>query len=311
MGLEENSIDVMINSIAGSTLKQYQSCLKLWTEFAANNKIDILKASIPEIISFLTKRFEEGASYSTLNTTRAAIALISQSDMSAGGLISRFLKGVYRQRPSRPRYSSTWDVSPVLEYLEKLHPLSALKHKEAAEKVTLLLALTTAHRLQTLALINIENIKSTNTGITIKIPDLIKTSKPGSDQPEFMLPFFKNKPSICAASVILEYIEYTKNLRDTNNKTLLIATVKPHGPASAQTLGHWIKSILGKAGVDTDQFSAYSTRHAAVSMAYKNGISVETIRRTAGWSKNSQTFAKFYNRPVQETEMFAHAVLNK
>lgn len=301
----------MIISIASSTLKQYQSCWKLWTEFASNNNIDVLKASISEIISFLTKRFEEEASYSTVNTTRLAIALVSKSDLSADGLISKFLKKVYRQRSSRPRYSSTEDDTPVWEHLQKLHSLRILKHKEAAEKVTLLLTLTTVHRLQTLALDNIDNIRRSNTGITIKLLDLIKTSKPGSDQPEFMLLFFESEPGICTASVILEYIKYTKSLRRSNNKNLSISTVKPYGPASVQTLGHWMKSIPWKAEVDTNQFSAYSTRHATVSTACKNGISVETIRRTAGWSKNSQTFAKFYNRSIQESEMFGHAILKK
>lgn len=190
----------------------------------------------------------------------------------------------------------------MLEYLKKLHPLKNLKLKEVVEKITILLALSTAHRLQTLALINIENIKTSATGITVKIPDIIK---------ELMLSFFKDNLSICTASVILEYLEYTKNLRLDNNKMLLISTIKPYGPASPQTLGHWIKSILQKTGVDTNQFSADSTRHAAVSAAYKNGVSIDTIRRTAGWSENSQTFAKFYNRPIQSSEKFAHTILKQ
>ncbi|CAD6224844.1 GSCOCG00005581001-RA-CDS, partial [Cotesia congregata] len=117
-GLNEKSAEIMADSIASSTLKQYQSTFKLWIDFAKKNNINVLEASVPEVISFLTKRFEEGASYSTLNTTRSAIALISGSDLSSDELLSRFLKGVYRKKPTKPRYSSTWDVSPVLEYLK-------------------------------------------------------------------------------------------------------------------------------------------------------------------------------------------------
>lgn len=55
-------------------------------------------------------------------------------------------------------------------------------------------------------------------------------------------------------------------------------------------------------------FSAHSTRHAATSAAYVKGISLETIRRTAGWSQGSQMFARVYNRPIETKEEFAKAV---
>jgi len=196
--------------------------------------------------------------------------------------------------------------------MENLHPLSQVKLKEATEKVASLLALTTAHRLQTLALINVDNIVSCEAGLTIKIPDLIKTSKPGTFQPELFLPFFKEKPNLCVASVILEYLQITKDLRTKNNKKLLISTVKPYKDASAQTIGHWIKSLLNKAGIDTKIFTAYTTRHAAVSAAAQDNVSIDTIRRTAGWSSRSQTFAKFYNKPIlPPKDKFARVILKR
>lgn len=141
-----------------STLKQYESALKLWMKFVEENNLDAFNASTTTILSFLTYRFRKGAGYSTLNTTRSAIALISLDNISKDGLITRFLKGIYKENPSRPKYATTWNISPVLKYLEKLHPLSQLKAKEITEKTATLLALTSAHRLQTLALIHIEKI---------------------------------------------------------------------------------------------------------------------------------------------------------
>jgi len=38
---------------------------------------------------------------------RSAISLISVRDISQDGLISRFLEGVFRKRPIKPKYSST------------------------------------------------------------------------------------------------------------------------------------------------------------------------------------------------------------
>ncbi|EZA61955.1 hypothetical protein X777_08630, partial [Ooceraea biroi] len=306
------AVDIMLNSITASTLHQYQAPLKLWWNFSYENNINVFNAETPAIIAFLTKRFKEGASYSTLNSTRSAISLISSRDISGDVLISRLFKGIFKQRPVRPKYASIWDTTPVIKYLEKLHPLKQLKPKDAAEKTATLLALATAHRLQTLALIKTNNIAVSNTGITIKIPDLIKTSKVGSFQPEINLPFFTEKPSLCTASVILEYLDYTKNIRTASNTKLLISTVKPYSNVSAQTIGHWIKSLLGKARIDTNQFSAYSTRHAAVSAAYQKGVDIDTIRHTASWSSQSQMFARFYNKLIQSSSKnFTHAILEQ
>ncbi|CAD6227236.1 GSCOCG00006047001-RA-CDS, partial [Cotesia congregata] len=73
----------------------------------------------------------------------------------------------------------------------------------------------------------------------------------------------------------------------------------------------WIKGLLGKAGTDTKQFSAYSTRHAAVSSAHKVGVNIDTIRRTAGWTERSKMFAKFYNKLIRESkEQFVRAIIN-
>lgn len=99
-----------------------------------------------------------------------------------------------------------------------------LSLKENTEKIATLLAMVTAHRLQTLALIKTENIVISTAGITIKIPDMIKTSRPSKSQPELYLPFFKERPKLCAATAIIEYLEHTRDLREAINKNLFIAT---------------------------------------------------------------------------------------
>ncbi|XP_070521642.1 uncharacterized protein [Cardiocondyla obscurior] len=309
-GISEEAADVMVGAITSSTLKQYNCNLKRWWEYTYCNGINIYNAKTSEIIKFLAEIFKNGAQYGTLNMARSTIALISAYDINSDGLIARFLKGVFKQRPTKPRYNTTWDVAPVLDYLEKKHPLKKLKMKDAAEKVAILLALTTGQRLQTLALINIDNIEKSKSGVKIKIPDQIKTTKPGSFQPELVLPFFQNKPDLCVASAVLEYLDCTKKQRQKETKNLFLSTVKPFGKASSQTIGHWIKALLGKAGVDIEKFTAYSTRHAAVSKAHKRGVDISVIKSCAGWSPGSQTFFKFYNRPVlNPNDQFAKAIL--
>lgn len=109
------------------------------------------------VISFLTECFNDNASYGSLNTYRSAISLISSDKIGEDTIISRFMKGIFRCKPTKPKYNYTWDVSIVSSYLSKLNPLDSLNLQELTEKTVALLALTTAHRAQTLTSIKINN----------------------------------------------------------------------------------------------------------------------------------------------------------
>lgn len=69
---------------------------------------------------------------------------------------------------------------------------------------------------------------------------------------------------------------------------------------------------MGDSGNDTNVFDACSTRHAATSTAKRKGISIDCIKKTAGWSENSRTFENFYDKPIlPRKEAFSNAILNK
>ena len=95
------------------------------------------------------------------------------------------------------------------------------------------------------------------------------------------------------------YLERTRLLR-TSSK-LFIATVRPHGSVSKDTIGRWIKATLKMAGVDVEVFKPHSTRAGATSAALRKGVPVSDILKVAGWSKET-TFACFYNKPIAVTK---------
>ncbi|XP_049876526.1 uncharacterized protein LOC126374094 [Pectinophora gossypiella] len=227
-------------------------------------------------------------------------------------LISRFLKGVYRRTPALPRYDYTWNPSIVLDKLSSLYPNEEITFELISKKLITLLALVTAHRVQTLSLIKLPNIEINNTRILIKIPDMIKTSGVNRSQPLLILPFFDEKPEICPAKTLVSYLNRTESLRPINVNHLFISFKRPYSRVSSQTLSKWIKCTLEFSGVDTTIFSGHSTRHAATSAASRRGVSLQLIRKTAGWSATSRVFADFYNRPVVEDSLedgFARAII--
>lgn len=287
----------MMASLSDNSYKQYDVALRKWFEFSVRNNGNPYEASIPTVLYFLAEMFNRGSQYSTLNSYRSALTLILGPYMANDDRMSRFFKGIYRLRPPQPKYNITWDTALVLDHLEQQTPNESLSLEKLSKKCVTLLALATAHRVQTLSKINIKNIEIFDTKISIKIPDPLKTSRPGFKQPILTLPFFNERPEICPSRTLISYLEKTKSLR-RSIVTMFVSFRKPHNAVSAQSLSRWIKSVLKDSGIDVSIFTAHSTRHAATSRARQCGVSVDLIRNTAGWSGSSDTFGKFYNKTV-------------
>lgn len=312
MSLSPRSVEIMLNALSDNTYKQYNGCIKSWTEYCSKYNYDCSKASVPIVINFLTEMFDKGAKYGTLNSYKSALSLLF-NDVVNDYRIKRFMKGVFRLRPIKPKYNLTWNPSIVLDYLAKQWPNESLNLETLSKKILTLLALVTAHRVQTLSLIQLHNINTQNTNeIIIKIPDIIKTSKPNTFQPVLKLPFYNENPNICPARCLMEYINKTSTIRSSNITHLFVSFKKPHRRVTSQTLSHWIKDTLHKSGVDTSIFSAHSTRHAATSAANRLGVNIDIIRKTAGWSQSSITFAKYYNKEIvlDDSNQFARCILS-
>nr|CAH7749579.1 unnamed protein product [Callosobruchus chinensis] len=272
------SLEICMASISEATLKQYNCGLKLWWEFCSSRNINPFVVTVVNVLEFLSLQFNKGASYSSLNSYRSAIAQIAGPNLAQDFRMQRFFKGTYMLRPSLPKYEHTWDPCVVLNCLKQLKH-AEISLEDLTHKCVTLLALATGQRLQTLALIEISNIHVSEDAIRITVPKRIRTSA-------------KNKPQPMG----------TEN-------SLFITVKKPFHKASTQTLSRWIKTILRKSGIDVNIFTGYSVKHAAVSAASRKGLNYDTIRRAAGWSSNSKMFTTVYNRPVISSKTFTEAVL--
>lgn len=289
-------------------MKQYDAVLKRWWRFCDELQVNPYQASVPYILRFLSEWFETGASYGTLNTARSALSLINGAKSGSDDRLKRFFKGVFRLKPPTAKYNITWDPALVLNHLGC--PNESLDLLTLTKKLVTILALTTAHRVQTLSLIKINNIKFITDGVHIKIPDIVKTSKKNSFQPILYLKNYSNKPEICPVNTLKAYLRATQQIRQ-KIEFLILTVKKPHSNASSQSISRWIKATLCEAGVDTSIFTAHSTRHASTSAANRAGLNIDLIRRTAGWSEHSATFARFYNRPVSQDPLsFSNTICN-
>lgn len=177
------------------------------------------------------------------------------------------------------------------------------------KKLALLLALGSGQRAQTLLAIKISYISILTDKVIIRIPDRLKTSAPSRAQSILTFPRFLQRPELCIVSLLEHYIDITRELRPANCDALFIAYTRPHKAIAVQTLSRWIRAGLEDCGIQSDFFAAHSTRHASTSLAAKKGLALDIIKRAAGWSGDSQVFAKFYNRPIINPGEFSRAVL--
>jgi hypothetical protein len=68
--------------------------------------------------------YNTGLGYSSINTARSALSLflspIEGHSVGDHPIVTRFVKGVGKLRPSFPRYDDTWDVDILLKYFTDL-----------------------------------------------------------------------------------------------------------------------------------------------------------------------------------------------
>ncbi|XP_074034136.1 uncharacterized protein [Leptinotarsa decemlineata] len=280
--IPEAGIPILLSSICEKTLKQYDSVFKKWWSYCSAENFNPFNYDLKISINLLKTLVDEGLSYSSINMHKSALSLVIRFPSKEDYIFKRFLKGIYNMTPPMPKYLTTWDPSLVLRYLEGLYSHENISLEKLVHKLVTLLASTSAHRIQTISLIKIENIIIKSTVLEIKISDRIKTSGRDKNQPILRFPFFREKPPLCVASLISHYLERTNLLRPKNEERLIITTKKPFRAASTQTLSRWIKNVLSLSGIDCNIFKGYSTRHAATSAAARDGLSVDAIRKTAG-----------------------------
>ncbi|XP_064214927.1 uncharacterized protein LOC135267109 [Tribolium castaneum] len=309
-GLPEEAIDTMIRSISHTTLRQYQTTYKLWWDYCTQTNTDYFNATPHQVIQFLQQLLvTKSHNYGTFNSHRSALSLLLSGNIGNDSDLKRYLKGIMRLRPTKPKYSTTWDPAPVVKYLQALFPYDRLSLETLTSKVVTLLALISAHRVQTLSLIQLSNIQISESGITIKITEPTKTSLRTGIYPVMKYKYFTAQPESCIVLAIQAYINRTEELRNSED-FLFITTKKPFKKASTNTISRWIKNTLHEAGVDTSVFSGHSTRHAATSAAVRKGISVEIIRQNVGWTATSRVFETFYNRPLSTGDNICNAILS-
>ena len=120
-GVSKLAVGLLMAYRRGGTTKHYSVYTKNWTAFCLQKKVDNLQPPIREVLDFLSELYNQGLSYSAINSARGALSsYVSLDDgymVEHDPLVCRLVKGVFQLRPPKPKYTEVGDVQVVWTYL--------------------------------------------------------------------------------------------------------------------------------------------------------------------------------------------------
>ena len=306
-GLPSPLSKAMLASVNSSTLKSYR---RLWTDFASwiDNKQSRPHLTPPLVCEFLYFKFCDGSSTSSMNSFRSAINFftLNSLDLENNIFMKRLFKYFYQARPLRPRYSTFWPVSKLLNFLKSWHPMESLSLKNLSLRTIALLALTSSDRGQTLHLASLDNMVIEENSLKFVVKDRVKTTRKVL-RPTVIDCVSSNIEELDVSSYVKYYLDSTKDIRIVNNRKLFISW-KTKKNVTKSTLARWLTIVLKAAGIDTSTFTAHSYRGAGLSSAFQRGASINQIMNAGNW-KNADIFHNYYCAPSEDTAI-GNIILN-
>ena len=215
---------------------------------------DLISGPASDVANFLADLFKQGYQSRSLNAFRSAISSVHDQvdDVAVGQhpTVCHLFKGAFHERPPLPRYTATWDVQTVIQYLESLGPTTALPLKFLTFKLVMLLALTRPSRSADLVSLQLDRRHFSPEGVVYLPAALAKQSAQGKPLKEYFFPSFPDNSQLFPVETLKQYEVLTAPLRPSTTTNLFMALVKPHKAVSSATIAHWLHEVLKLAGID-------------------------------------------------------------
>ena len=164
-------------------------------------------------------------------------------------LIQRLLKGIYHNRPPKPRYAFIWDSNQVIHYLATLNTAD-LDFTMLSYKCVTLLTLLSGQWVSTLHKFKCSSLQLTDRLAQFQVVDLLKHSTPHHKQQPVLFPSHPYNLNLCLVKTISQYLTVRGKLQAPTIDNVFCCHRKPYGPASRDT-SRWVKNTLQFAGIDT------------------------------------------------------------
>ncbi|CAH2320113.1 Tyrosine recombinase [Pelobates cultripes] len=296
--LSDQVLDIINSSLRRRTRVRYRKMIEEFKEWEVSFLSNTQGSdTIPLALEFLTLKFHSGLSVSSIKTYGSALNFLIPN-LTQDALYLRLLKGLAVCRPYTPRYTSTWDVDVLLNFLKSLDN-AKIDLRWTAIKLASLLSLALAARGAELTQIHISEpwLSRTPGGFHIILKGRQKTSHFSPGPVELDLVQDSSEPGLCLVSLLQSYLQLSAGFRNDISQ-LFITSRNPFRPAKVNTIRGWILSAMSTAGIDVSVFKSHSIRGASATKAARKGLPLATILKAARWL-SSKTFVRFYWRPSE------------
>ena len=178
-GISAEARTLLMAAWRKNTSSAYGAAWQKWASWCNQQQVNPLSAPLSAVLDFLTREFNWGKAYRSINVYRSAISMthptIDSLRVGEHPLVCQLMKGIFNKRPPLPRYTQTWKVHQVTNYLEGLGDNSELSLKQLSGKLVVLLALTSAERGSELAAHDLRFRRFYPEGVSFTLPQLTKT----------------------------------------------------------------------------------------------------------------------------------------
>ena len=118
-GFSKEVVDILVASWETATQKRYSGPWRAWVRWCSQRGSCPLSASVAEVLAFLASLVIRGnLEYRTIALYRSAISQahdpVGSTQLESLPIVARFMKGVFKIKPPKPRYCSIWNVKTAL-----------------------------------------------------------------------------------------------------------------------------------------------------------------------------------------------------
>ena len=242
------------------------------------------------MMRYLTQCFHEGLKFKSIEGIRCVLNKYVVRNVRDEQNIKQLMRGIFNKRPPMKKYAARWDPNRLLLFLRDM---DITKFPSLMHKLSCLFMLLAGTRVNTLTHIKITHmyLAFDFSEVTFTFDENLKHSRIGFNTGPITYKAFPQDIRLCPVHTLRLYLD---NRPPTNVEQLFIITISPYTPAHPDTIARWIKTCMGRAGIDIRKYQAHSCRSASTSSALSLGLSLDTILKSAGWASRS-TFERHYN----------------
>ena len=152
-----------------------------------------------------------------------------QQNVSFGNIpiVKRYMKGIFENNPTLPKFQFTWNVSLLFNYFRNMHEIHALDIQKLTQKLFMLMTpISGGQRTPTIHSIRVSYIQILDNKVLIPIMSLMKQTKPKKHIAPLCFQVYNKEPKLYVVSHLTEYLKRTKSFRDTDK--LFLTSIKPY-----------------------------------------------------------------------------------